>query len=173
MLFDDGKVNCSLYLSQIYKQTITWKWTGSLKILQYQYPYLDPYMKQLNRSLRFCMCPILQTGKLVKKVGELLWFAKFTKVFSPPKFFTVRYSIFTFSVGLSIPKILMNFGLNFTADWQNFIVKDHLIILCTIPAGTMYIQLSTITWLLSSRFHKILYMSNHSGGKLMWFITKA
>jgi len=91
MLFDDGEVNCSPYSSWIYKQTITWKWTGSLKILQYQYPYLDPYTKQLKRSLRFCMRPILQNRKIGKKVGKLLWFAKFAKVFSPPKFFTVRY----------------------------------------------------------------------------------
>jgi len=31
-----------------------------------------------------------KTGKLAKKVDELLRFAKFTKVFSPTKFFTVR-----------------------------------------------------------------------------------
>jgi len=69
VLFDDGEVNCSPYLSRIYKQTIAWKWTGSLKILQYQYPYLDPYTKQLKRSLRFYARPILQN----RKIGGKSW----------------------------------------------------------------------------------------------------
>jgi len=67
VLFDDGEVNCSPYLSWIYKQTIAWKWTGSLKIPQYQYPHFNPYTKQLNRSLRFCAPPILQNRKIGKK----------------------------------------------------------------------------------------------------------
>jgi len=74
----------------IYKQTITWKWTGPLKILQYQYPYLNPYTKQIKAYFMLQRAPhITKNGKLVKKVGELLWYAKFAKVFSPLKFFTV------------------------------------------------------------------------------------
>ena len=83
VLFDDGKVNCSLYLSRIYKQTIAWKWTGSLKILQYQYPYLDPYVKQLKRSLRSCAHLILQN----RKIGEKSWRIVIRQSFFPSKVF--------------------------------------------------------------------------------------
>ena len=51
------------YLSWIYKQTIAWKWTSPLKILQYQYPYT----KQLKHSLRSCVCLILQNRKIGEK----------------------------------------------------------------------------------------------------------
>jgi len=94
VLFDDGKVNCSLYLSWIYKQTIAWKWTGSLKILQYQYPYLDPYVKQLKHSLHFCVCLILRN----RKIGEKK-LANCCDSSNSPKFFPLQsfllYDIFT------------------------------------------------------------------------------
>jgi len=89
MLFDDGEVHCRVYnpwLSRIYKQTIVWKWTGSLKILQYQY-HLDPYAKQIKTQITSCY----KSRKIGKKVGELLWFAKFAKVFLLQSF--LLYSI--------------------------------------------------------------------------------
>jgi len=92
MLFDDGKVNCSPYLSWIYKQTIAWKWTGSLKILQYQYPYLDSYTKQLKRSLRFCACPILQNKKLSKKSWRIVVIHQICQSFFPLQSFLLYSS---------------------------------------------------------------------------------
>jgi len=46
---------------------------------------------KLKRTSRCCACLMLQNRNIGKKVGELLWFAKYAKVFSLPKFFTVRY----------------------------------------------------------------------------------
>jgi len=94
VLFDDGEVNCSPYLSWIYKQTIAWNWTGPLKILQYRYPYLDPYAEQLKHSLRSCTRLIsCKTGKLVKKSWQIVVICQIRQSFSPPKFFTVWYKI--------------------------------------------------------------------------------
>jgi len=95
VLFDDGEVHCRVYdlwLSLIYMQTIVWKWTGPLKILQYWYPYAKQIKVRTPHVAAHTSC--YKTGKLAKKIGELLWFAKFAKVFSPPKFFTVWYVIF-------------------------------------------------------------------------------
>jgi len=84
-----GKTHCRVYdpwLSQIYKQTIVWKWTGPLKILQYWYPNLNPYTKEIKAHFTLLRAPhITKIAELAKKVGEFLWFAKFTKVFSPSK----------------------------------------------------------------------------------------
>jgi len=60
MLFDDGEVQYRVYdswLSQIYKQTIAWKWTRPLKILQCQYAYLDSYAKQIKVHLTLLHTP--------------------------------------------------------------------------------------------------------------------
>jgi len=80
LLFDDGEVHCRVYepwLSQIYKQTFTWKWTGPHKILQYRYPYLDhlyldPYAKQIKVHLTLLRVPhVTKTGKLAENFGKL------------------------------------------------------------------------------------------------------
>jgi len=69
-LFDDDEVKCSLNLL---KQTIAWNWTGPLKILQYRYPYLDRYAKQLKYTAyvpaRASYC---KTGKLAKKSWRIV-----------------------------------------------------------------------------------------------------
>jgi len=75
MLFDDGEVHCRVYdpwLSWIYKQTIVWKWTGLLKILQYRYPYLDPYAKQIKVHLTLLRASCYKTGKLAKKSWRIV-----------------------------------------------------------------------------------------------------
>jgi len=94
VLFDDGEVNCSPYLSRIYKQTIAWKWTSSLKILQYQYPYLDPYAKQLKHSLHSCAHLILQNRKIGKKSWWIVVIRQIRQSFFPSKvFYYMVYSL--------------------------------------------------------------------------------
>jgi len=46
--------------------------TDSLKILQYQYPYLDPYTKQLKHSYISARAPYCKTGKLAKKSWRIV-----------------------------------------------------------------------------------------------------
>jgi len=96
MLFDDGEVHCRIYdlwLLWIYKQTIAWKWTGPLKHCNIDIVTSILMQNKLKCTSRWCTCLILQKlmGSWQKILGELLWFTKFAKVFSPPKFFTIRY----------------------------------------------------------------------------------
>jgi len=93
VLFDDGKVHCTVYdpwLSQIYKQTITWKWTGPLKILQYWYPYLDPYMQKKLKCSRVHFALLRMPHVTKRKIGEKK-LANCCDSPNFPKFFTVRY----------------------------------------------------------------------------------
>jgi len=88
MSFDDGEVHCRVYdswLSRIYKLE------SELDLLEYcDISILTSTIlsqNKLKHTLCCCMHLMLQKmGNWWKKVGKLLWFAQFAKVFSPPKF---------------------------------------------------------------------------------------
>jgi len=53
-----------------------------LKCCKYRYPYLDPYAKQIKANFTLLRAPhVTKQQYWRKKVGELLWFAKFAKIF--------------------------------------------------------------------------------------------
>jgi len=77
-------VDCRIYdlwLLWMYKQTIAWKWTGPLKHCNIN--IVTSILTQNKLKCTSCLCShlMLQKWEIGKKVGKLLWFAKFTKVF--------------------------------------------------------------------------------------------
>ena len=47
--------------------------------------------KNFDELKSICIGNVMEIVKIGKKLGVMLYFAKFTKVFSPPMFFTVWY----------------------------------------------------------------------------------
>ena len=94
-LFDDGEMHCRVYdpcLSQIYQQTMTWKWTGPLK----KYCNIDILTlilmhNKLKWTSHYCTHLMLQK----KEIGKKTWWISSDS----PNFFTTRVFNCTVFIG--------------------------------------------------------------------------
>jgi len=104
------------YISKI----ITWKWTKALKILQYWYPYLNPYAKLLKHISCCCsMCLKLQKGIWQKKLANCC------DLQNSPKFFPLQSfycTAFTISVCIHILTLISCLTICFSFEflWASF-----------------------------------------------------